>query len=416
MKGDLPRAIVFNCHFNGLSIIQELATNGIQCIAMDSARSIGTYSKYAEFVRCPDPSSNESRFVDFLYEFCSRERVKPILFPTNDQWATAVSRHKERLSQVAILCVADWTAVQTVVEKDRFYALGQERDFPTPRTWTHAELTSLTASDFPLAAKPIWRRNSSDGRERSVALEMDRLRLTVLEDRSALEGFLERERRWLDHLIFQTYVPGLSDAMYTVGIYADGDHRLRGIFTGRKVRGYPADSGDCVVGEVSSVPETLIETTRRIVAELGISGIAEFEFKRDPTTGSFTLIEVNPRSWSWIGITPAAGVSLPLIAYRDLAGLGVQQACQRQTALDGTVRYVKVLQDAMNVWLLYRFDYRDWSNTPWGWYRELHDGARIIRAEFHAKDFPVWIMSSWMALRGLIRELKDWLQSPRGKA
>ena len=46
-----------------------------------------------------------------------------------------------------------------------------------------------------------------------------------------------------------------------------------------------------------------------IVKDLNYSGIAEFEYKKDLSTGRYRLIEVNPRSWSWIGITPACGVS-----------------------------------------------------------------------------------------------------------
>src|SRR5690554_4199599 len=103
MSRPLPKAIVFNCHFNGLSIIQELASHGIPCVAMDSTRSIGTYSRHARYVRCPDPATHESEFVDFLYYFCRQEETRPVLFPTNDQWATAIAKQKERLSEVALL-------------------------------------------------------------------------------------------------------------------------------------------------------------------------------------------------------------------------------------------------------------------------------------------------------------------------
>ncbi|WP_269848919.1 hypothetical protein [Methanosarcina horonobensis] len=68
--------------------------------------------------------------------------------------------------------------------------------------------------------------------------------------------------------------------MYTVGIYSNRHSEILGLFTGHKVRGYPAESGDCIIGECVKVPEYIIENTKRIVKELKYSGIAEFEYKK----------------------------------------------------------------------------------------------------------------------------------------
>ncbi len=61
-----PYAIVFNCYFNGLSIIQELGRNGVKCIAMDYIHDIGTFSKYATYQQCPNPLEDEDEFVNFF--------------------------------------------------------------------------------------------------------------------------------------------------------------------------------------------------------------------------------------------------------------------------------------------------------------------------------------------------------------
>src|SRR6056297_4184200 len=69
-------------------------------------------------------------------------------------------------------------------------------------------------------------------------------------------------------------------------------------------------------------------------------------FKRDADTGEFRLIEVNPRSWSWVGITAESGVSLPWLAYADLApdeSPGVVDPPRTQTVDDGAVTWIKPL-------------------------------------------------------------------------
>ncbi len=163
-----------------------------------------------------------------------------------------------------------------------------------------------------------------------------------------------------------------------MGVYADQNHVVRGIFTGRRVRGYPADIGDCVVGEVHSMPDELKRMTATIVRELGLAGILEFEYKYDKDADRFVLIEVNPRSWSWIGITPACGVSLPLLAYRDLADRPVTTTNGQNAPLrDGEVRYYKALPDFINCIFRYRRSFSSWRRSPLAWMNELRTVPRV---------------------------------------
>jgi predicted ATP-grasp superfamily ATP-dependent carboligase len=386
-------AIVFNCHYNGLSVIHELSAHGIPCVAMDSARSVGTFSRYARYVRCPNPSSDESRFVEFLHDFCAAQPTKPVLFPTNDEWAVAVSKGKSRLSAVAIPCVGDWEAVSLTVEKDRFYEFAQQRGYPVPSTWDPEELHRLSGSEFPIVAKPRFRRNASDGELVAVTRAMGRLRLSVLEDGQDLERFVAAERRALPNLVFQEYVPGASDAMYTVGLYVDRNCETRAVFTGRKVRGFPADIGDCMVGEVRGVPEEVVDLSIALARDLRLSGIMEIEYKRDARTGRYRLIEVNPRPWSWIGITPRCGVSLPLIAYRDLALGQRDDGVVRVAKPDGSVRYYRAVADFLNSTLRYRRSYPRWRQSPLSWWKELRATPDVVLAEFRARDYTVGLVA-----------------------
>ncbi|MEM2110711.1 MAG: hypothetical protein QXX08_02410 [Candidatus Bathyarchaeia archaeon] len=49
-------------------------------------------------------------------------------------------------------------------------------------------------------------------------------------------------------------------------------------------------------------------------------GIASIEFKRDPRTGRFVLIEINGRSHTQNYLATACGINLPYILYKDLMG------------------------------------------------------------------------------------------------
>src|SRR5690606_3935500 len=137
-----------------LNIIQELGRHGVPCIAMDSTRSIGTYSRYAKYVACPDPSTDEDGFVDELYYFCAKEALKPVLFPTNDIWAQAIAKHQARLSEVSILWVPSADTVNLILDKQQFYERGAAGDFLTPTTYSLKQIESIANIEFPIIAKP----------------------------------------------------------------------------------------------------------------------------------------------------------------------------------------------------------------------------------------------------------------------
>ena len=56
-------AFVFNCHYNGLAILQDLGRRGVPVYALDSHRSVGTISRYARFLKVPNPITDEDEFV-----------------------------------------------------------------------------------------------------------------------------------------------------------------------------------------------------------------------------------------------------------------------------------------------------------------------------------------------------------------
>jgi len=378
---DMSSAIVFNCYYNGLSIIQELGRHDVKVFALDNIRSIGTRSKYAKFCHCPDPLYDEVGFINYLIEKGKTFKDPPVLFPTNDHWATAIAKHKKRLVQHYIPCVSDWPTVKLLVRKDEFYPWALEHGYPVPTLYNSEELAKAENDVYPVIAKPIYRRLSGQKKENDLIKRLDETRMVILEDRNALQSFLSANEDLIPYIIFQEYIPGMADLMYTVGIYADRNYEVLGIFTGRKVRGFPPDIGDCVVGQAEKLPSHLITLVKKMVKDLHYHGIAEFEFKKDPRNDDFRLIEINPRSWSWVGITPACGVSLPWIAYADLTG--IETGLNKESVVDqGDVKYIKVLQDFKNcTYSNKNTGFPEYHMTIRQWWKSLH-AKRSVYAEF----------------------------------
>ncbi|MEE2644064.1 MAG: ATP-grasp domain-containing protein [Myxococcota bacterium] len=383
----LQPALVFNCHYNGLSIIRELARRGVKEIfALDSKRSPGSYSRYATFIPSPDPLVDEQGFIEHLMKLELPQGSKPVLFPTNDHWACAVSRHAELLKERYSLWTAPSDVMELLLHKQSFYEWALEHGYPVPRSWRATNWDSISEDCFPIAAKPEFRVISSNQEnQRAATQRKNLLRLTVLETPEALARFVDTHRAYLDELLLQEYIRGLSDCMYTVGVYANQHSEVLGVFTGRKLRGFPPDVGDCMVGQVESVPTALIDSVKEMCRELGYTGIGEFEYKRDAVSGEFRLIEINPRSWSWVGITPACGVSLPWMAYCDLTGAAPVSYLESNIP-DGSVKFARVSDDRRNCLSLNRrAGFPEWHMSRREWRASL-ECKTLVRASFAWDD------------------------------
>lgn len=412
-------AIVFNCAYNGLNIVQTLGRRGIDVYAVDSFRNIGTTSKYATYVNSPNPTESEEGFIDQLLTMGREFDEKPVLIPTNDHWVSAASKHRDRLSELYHPCFSDWSTVDLLLDKRSFSNWALSNGYPVPDSWTHKDVETVSDDAFPIIAKRGDGRYRPDFVHRSTVTrtiqsffgrepnpdqltddyqQVSDIRLEVLDNRTDLDEFLADNDGVLEKFTFEEYVRGISDRMYTVGIYAN-EGTVKGLFSGRKVRGYPPDIGDCKVGQVEDVPPHLKETVIDMCEDLGYHGIAEFEFKRDSETGEFYLIEVNPRSWSWVGITPSCGVDLPSMAYADLKGIESVEYTESSVP-DKSVKWVKASEDLLNVLLFYRRSYPEWSGGPLAWRRSIRS-EEVVYAEGSPRDPIPLLYSIALILRRL---------------
>lgn len=366
------KAIVFNCFYNGLNVIRTLGKHGVSVIALDFHKNIGTRSRYANYLQCPDPSKNENKFIKFLINLGKSFTSKPVIIPTNDIWVLAASKHYDELKEYYHLCFSRFETVDMILNKNEFYRWAVEKEVSVPGTWKYSQIDQIEDDHFPVIVKPENRRPL--GESPDIYQKLDNNRIKVADNKQELKDYYETNKDISQHLITQEYVKGMSDSMYTVGIYSKNG-KVRAIFTGRKVRGYPADYGDCVVGQVESMPDNVIDEVKVMCAELNYTGIAEFEYKKDSVTGSFRLIEINPRSWSWVGITPACGVNLPQIAFDDLRNEYSGPEILYSNKPDGSIKYVRLLEDMKNSLVMYKK-----KGCP-VWHRSLFSWIKSLKCE-----------------------------------
>jgi D-aspartate ligase len=299
---------------NGLAAIRSLGRAGAPVIALDHRRgALGFKSRYALGLRCPDPASDEDRFVEFLAELGDAlGRPAPII-PTHDEPLNAIARGRERLGERFLYPFPGWETLAPMQKKRSQVERAQELGVPVPATRhpeTAAEARAAAdAIGYPVLVKPS---EPTGFKRRFHGKQAFRC-----ESGAEVEANFELARE--HEPMVQELIPGDDDELYMLGSYLAADGEALGLFSGRKLLQTPPGIGTCRIGEAIWV-DGVVEQGLRLLRGFGFHGLSQVEFKRDPRDGVFKLMEVNARLWQWHGLAIACGVDLPRMAYWDLLG------------------------------------------------------------------------------------------------
>ncbi|WP_407543621.1 carboxylate--amine ligase (plasmid) [Deinococcus radiomollis] len=351
-----PAAITFNTHVTALAIARSLGKAGVPILGLDrETGGLGQRSRHlTALALCPDVQDGGRAFVDFLLEIGSHFQQRPVLFPTNDDWVFAVARHKEELEPYYRVPFSGQAVIDTALNKTALYQVAERMGIAIPESWymdtlsiedlasgSHPEVAALAARvPYPVILKPD---------ESRAFYEAFQAKVFVVQDEAAFVERVQAAAQRGLRLVAQRIIHTPPGGFYSVCSYLDARSTPLGVFVGRKLEQFPPDFGTSCLADARFVPE-IAERGVQVLQALGFHGISEIEFVQDPVSGEQLLLDVNTRSWKWIGLPIASGVDLPLLAYRD--AIGEPFSAPRQ--LDG-VRwtflrdYVKLLRSRGNV-------------------------------------------------------------------
>src|SRR5262249_45218706 len=131
-------------------------------------------------------------------------------------------------------------------------------------------------------------------------------------------------------VLIQEMIRGGDDQLLVAACYVALDGRLAAGFNIQKLAQVPEGFGTGCILRTTSCPE-LIDVAARLLTAIGFTGIAEVEFKLDPVSGEYKLIEINPRPWDQHRLGNACGVDLIWAAYCDLGGLAIPPMIRKKS-------------------------------------------------------------------------------------
>jgi predicted ATP-grasp superfamily ATP-dependent carboligase len=240
-----------------------------------------------------------------------------VILPVCETGTCVLQRRRGEFEAVAALPpIPAEGGLEITSDKWRFAEFLAEHGIAHPPTllctMDRAFREALDSLGFPVLIKP---RQGSGG-----------VGIRAFEDAGALLGFLERHPETAGRFVVQSHIPGRD---VDCSLLCRG-----GAILARTIQrpvlalshGYAPATGI----ELLEHPEAA-EVARRVVAALGWDGIAHIDLREDDRDGSVTVLEVNPRFWSSLLASHAAGVSFPRLAC--LSALGIVYPAPRQRPL-----------------------------------------------------------------------------------
>jgi predicted ATP-grasp superfamily ATP-dependent carboligase/CelD/BcsL family acetyltransferase involved in cellulose biosynthesis len=306
----------------GLSLVRALGRAGIPALLATS--DPGDLSRRSRWVtgtcRIPEATGGDDEEVIEPLIRAGEELNRALgrkvpLFYANDDQLSLIYRHRRQLARHYLLLLNEPALALALLEKDRFEALARKHELPVPRSWSWSGHGDEALPGGP-GAKVVKPRTKTGWKASAV-------RQRVLGEGKALvfDSAAELARlaaAGLSHeLQVQDYVPGDDRCLFSFHGFADERGRLLAWFVGRKIRTFPAHTGESSFVELTR-NDDLVRLGQELTGRLGLKGIFKMDFKQDPRDGRFYLLEINARFSLWNYLGAVNGMNLPAVAYDHL--------------------------------------------------------------------------------------------------
>jgi predicted ATP-grasp superfamily ATP-dependent carboligase len=258
------------------------------------------------------------RYLEWLSNHGPREGA---VLPCDDDGLEMIARNRARLVEWGYSPIeADDEVLLAMLDKDRTYELSRKAGVPTPNTATlHSMDDAIAAADsftFPCALKPL---SSHEFAQHFGILK----KVLLVNDRDELLREFERTLEVGVEMLVTEIVPGGDDQYFSYYSYLDPDGRPLYHFCKRKLRQWPVHFG-LTTYHLSIWDERVAELGLKFFQGVGLRGVGNVEFKRDPRDGEYKIIECNHRFTAASDLVRHAGIDMPRIAYRRAVGLPVE--------------------------------------------------------------------------------------------
>lgn len=302
MKG----AIVIEGHVQGLSNTRSLGELGIPVYVLDVVHCLAQHSKYCtKYFQCPNFRSN--KFVQFLIDLAKNEHLEGwFIIASNDHIVENLSLHANELSKYYKMLVPTKEQLYQIIDKAKLMQIATTCGTHIPNTYDINTIDRTKDLTYPLLIK---------GREGLSFYKATHQKAIQVDNEEELLSATKEISLLTSDVMIQELIPFDKQNRVVSFTCFSINGEIQTYWMGQKLREHPIKYGTATMSESVLIPEVLDEATP-LLKTLNYTGICEIEFMRDNRDGYYKLIEINPRTWLWVGLAKYCGIDYAKIMYR----------------------------------------------------------------------------------------------------
>ncbi len=361
---------------NALSITRHLGKLGIKVRVSGPPSCWALYSRYCtQAFHVAKGETQQQHWAKLLLGNDGRLNGH-IVWALSDDAIEFVAANRTRLALRYWLDDSDAELQRAFLDKKETLELAARGGIGAPLHWTvagEADLQGLRGRvTFPVAVKPIQSHKFT---------KVFGKKLFIVES-----GFEELDaqlrKAWAQgiEVFVVEMIPGPDSALSSYYTYRKSDGARLFEFTKSVIRRWPVNRGNGCYHKTGWLPETAAAGARFFEA-VGLKGLGNIEFKRDPRDGKLKIIEVNARFTAAQELVRRAGLPIDLIIYCHLTG----QAIPAHTLKPGELRLWYPFRDFLSF-----LELRSRGELSfWGWLKSITVTAHVFPLMSLSDPLPV---------------------------
>lgn len=361
-------AIILGVEYQALGLLRQLRATGVPCILVDQDRwGVARFSRHCEIAyQCPPYDSDQ--FWSWLVRLQEQEGLKDwLLISTDDEQVRQIALHLEDATQRFRYVGPSWTLYEKLYDKRLNYQWCLAHGICVPVSYLPEAREDLPNGklEYPFIVKPAFKRNFK---------RYSKDKAVVVNSESHLEALLTGQLSALDirEILYQEIIPGGGAQQWSyAGLFMQGNPVAA--FTACRLRQHPPDFGRASTYVVAEHNTEVEEKSRKVMAALQYTGLAEVEWKRDPRNGRLCFLEVNARCWGWHALASQVLGNLPRMLYDLAHGDAVPSVVPRYDAR--WVKYITDIPVVLDLWRRHDLSFAEYfkslrgnlTSCEWDW-------------------------------------------------
>lgn len=348
----LPGVVILGGAHNALALARSFGRKGIPVALVTDDHPLPTFSRYVR--RTFDwPGATSAGAAAWLVALASQHDLKNwLLLPCADNEVRLVAENQDLLRTRFQIMGTQWGALQHLCNKQLLVQTAEKAGIAVPKSYPVESTEDAARIDvtFPVILKPAMRmtRNDLTAAKAWRAETRDEL-IDLYRKAAALQG--------QDGVVVQEYIPGGGEAQFSYAALWSNNSPVAEL-AARRTRQYPVEFGYTSTFVEIVDNDELKVISRKLLSSVGFEGLVEVEYKHDARSNSYKILDVNPRSWSWLSLCEAGGLDFPEL----ILNLGVAPALQA-TVGHAWVHVPRDIVASIHLLLLSRLTFGAWLQS-----------------------------------------------------